>query len=194
MEVGQCSMQPEDAPPDFWQRPDDRGALIDGVVLESSVPTRFFQTVDTLPPEWGRLSWRVQLNKIVSGRAGSPVFRTFYPGVEWKLDHPDYRWFLTAWFRWDGDGPGYPDPGLPAAIRIEGDTVLFRIAWKPKPQHPESTNAPPEPDLARPVFLRSRVDARERKRIAEGLRAEHETPAAPPSAVISLDDIIEASG
>jgi len=177
MEVGQCSMQPEDAPPDFWQRPLDRAALIDGATLESGVPTRFFQTVDALPPEWGRFRWRVQLNKIASDRAGLPVFRTFYPGVEWNLNHPDYRWFLSARFKWDGGGPQYRDPGLPGAVRVEADTVLFRIAWMPKPAQIGSPDAPPEPDVSRPLYLRSRVDARDRKRISEAVQARQERSA-----------------
>jgi len=194
VDVGQCSMQPEDAPPDFWQRPHEGAALIDGVVLESGVPTRFFQTVDALPPEWGRLSWRVQLNKIASGRAGLPVFRTFYPGVEWNLNHPDYRWFLSAWFKWEGAGPPYRDPGSPGTVQVEGDTVLFRIAWQPKPAAVEAASALPEPDLSRPLYLRSRIDARDRKRISEAVQAREARPAPAGSAVISLDDIIEAPG
>ena len=176
MKIGQCFMQPEHTPPGFWHGPGDQPVLVDGVEFESGVATRFFQSVDAYPSEWGRLRWRIQLNKIVSGRAGSPVFRTFYPGIEWNLHHPDYRWFLSAWFQWEGPGPQYREPALPGPARIEKDTVLFRIA-----------------DFDRPVFLRSRVDVRDRRRIAEALQSQPELPAKPDSAVIVLDDIFEGS-
>ena len=172
-------MKPEDAPPGFWQGPGDQRVLVDGVEFESGVPTRFFQTVDKHPPEWGRLSWRIQLNKIVAGQAATPVFRTFYPGVEWNLNRADHRWFLTAWFRWEGAGPHYRCPGPAGPAHIEGDTVLFRIY------------SPPEPDHDRPLFLRSRVDARDRSRISEALQSQQELQANPDPAVIVLDDIIE---
>jgi hypothetical protein len=186
-------MQPEYAPPGFWQWPGDQPVLVDGVELDSGVPTRFFQTVDAYPAEWGRLRWRVQLNKIVSGRPVSPAFRTFYPGVEWNLNHPDYRWFLTAWFKWEGPGPAYRDPLLPRPARIEEDTVLFRIAWMPKPRPLDFPDSAPEPDFDRPLFLRARVDARDRRRIAEALHLQPEPRAKSDSAVILLDDIIDAS-
>jgi hypothetical protein len=194
VKAGQCYIRPENAPPGFWQRPDDRPALIDGVILESGVRTRFFQTVDVYPSEWGRLSWRIQLNKIVSDHAALPVFRTFYMGVEWNLDHPDYRWFLTAWFKWEGPGPHYRDPSLPPPARIENDTALFRIAWMPKRRLRDFPDAAPEPDFEQPLFLRSRVDARDPRRISEALQSQRERQASSESAVISLDDIIEVSG
>lgn len=192
MQTGQCYMEPEHAPPGFWQWPGDRPVLIDGVMLDSGVPTRFFQTVDAYPPEWGRLSWRIQLNKIESDRAVSPLFRTFYTGVEWNLHRPDYRWFLTAWFKWEGPGPQFPCLSGPA--QIEEDTALFRIAWMPKPRPLDLQESAPEPDFDRPLFLRSRVDARDRRRISAALESQHEPQAKSDSAVISIDDIIEASG
>ncbi|MEO7038499.1 MAG: hypothetical protein ABI186_00540 [Candidatus Elarobacter sp.] len=186
-------MQPEDAPPGPWVWTGDRPRLIDGVELESGVPTRFFQSIDAYPAEWGRLIWRVQLNKIVSERAGSPVFRTFYTGVEWNLNRPDYRWFLSAWFHWEGPGPRYRRPCFPVPPLIEGDTALFRFASLPRPMSANTPDAVPEPDLDRPLFLRSRVDARDRRRIAEALRSQREADAKPDPGVIRLDDIIEAS-
>jgi len=190
-------MQPEHAPPGYWQWPGDRPVLIDGVTLESRVPTRFFQTIDAYPGEWGRLSWRIQLNKIVSGQTALPAFRTFYPGVEWNLKHPDYRWFLTAWLKWEGPGPPYRDPALPGPPQIpaliKDDTVLFCFAWMPKPKPVDVPDVPPEPDFERPLFLRSRVDARDRRSIAEAVHAKPEVAAKPASGVISLDDIIEAA-
>jgi hypothetical protein len=121
------------------------------------------------------------------------VFRTFYAGVEWNLNRPDYRWFLTAWFTWEGPGPPYRDPGLPGPAHIEDDTALFRIAWMPKPTPLDFPLSDAEPDFDRPLFLRSRVDARERRRISEGLRPEHERKAKSDSAVILLDDILGVS-
>ncbi len=167
-------MRAEDAPPGFWQLPGDAPALIDGVELESRVPTRFFQTVDAYPPEWGRLIWRVQLNKIVAGRAEAPVFRTFYPGVEWKLNLPDYRWFLTAWFKWDGSGPESREPSVAGVLKVTEDTAVFPI---PRAQ----------------LFLRSRIDARDRRRIAEALRTPPEPAPKSDPALILLDDIIKPS-
>lgn len=193
MKIGQCYMQPEDAPPGFWQWPDDQPVLIDGVELYSEVPTRFFQTVDAYPSEWGRLRWRIQLNKVVSGRAVSPVFRTFYGGVEWNLKRPDYRWFLTAWFTWEGPGPQYRQRCLPGPARIEENTALFRIAWIPKPRPLDLRDSAADPDFDRPVYLRSRVDARDRRRISEAVRAQDERQAKSDSAPILLDDIIEVS-
>jgi hypothetical protein len=180
-------MHPEQAPPGFWTWPGDGPALIAGVELDSAVPTRFFQTLDAFPPAWGRLSWRVQLNKLVADRAESPSFRTFYPGVEWNL-RSGGRWFLSAWFRWDGDGPRYAGRDLPGAIRVEGDTALFRYAWMPAAESPEL------PDLERPLFLRSRVDARDRRRIAEALRSEREPAPQPEPGLIVLDDILGPHG
>lgn len=171
MKAGKCFMQPEHAPPG-WQWPGGQPVLVDGVELDSAVPTRFFQTVDAYPAEWGRLTWRVQLNKIQSGQAAAPVFRTFYPGVEWNLRRPDPRWFLTAWLRWEGPGPPHRDPGLTAPAQVDEDTVLFRIA-----------------DFERPIFLRSRIDARERRRIAETLTAQ-QRQLPNQHAVIMLDDIV----
>jgi len=185
VKTGQCFMEPEQAPPGFWPWPAAQPVLVDGVELESGVPTRFFQTVDAFPPEWGRLTWRVQLNKIDSGRAGPPVFRTFYPGTEWNLARPDHQWFLSAWLRWEGPGPPYRAPA-PEAVRVVGDTVLFHIAWLPKPG--DFPDAAPEPDLDRPIFLRSRVDARDRRSIAESLQAQPARPAKADSGVITLDD------
>jgi len=173
-------MQPEDAPPGFWQGPDDRPILVDGVELESGVPTRFFQSVDAYPPEWGRLKWRIQLNTFVAGRAAAPAFRTFYPGVEWNLNRADHRWFLTAWFRWEDAGPQHRSSGPAGPAHVEGDTALFRIA-------------PALPDCDGPIFLRSRVDARMRSRISEALRSEREIEAKADPGVIRLDDLIERS-
>jgi hypothetical protein len=177
-------MRPEQAPPGFWRWPGDGALLIDGVELESAVPTRFFQSVDKYPAEWGRLNWRMQLNKREAERAASPMFRTFYPGVEWNLNVPDYAWFMTAWFAWEGPGPPYPEPSLPRAASVEGDTVLFRIGWMQK------ADGDPAPDLDRPLFLRSRVDARDRRRVAEDRRAQSEPRANAGSATIVLDDIV----
>lgn len=185
-------MQPEDAPPGLWQA-GDRPPFVDGVELESNAPTRFFQSVDAFPSEWGRLSWRIQVNKIVSERAASPVFRTFYTGVEWNLNRPDYRWFLSAWFHWEGPGPGYRDRCFPAPPLIDGDTALFRFAWLPLSGPPDLPGSVPQPDLERPLFLRSRVDARDRRRIAEAVRSQRDIAATSDPGVISLDDIIEAS-
>jgi hypothetical protein len=187
-------MQCEHAPPGFWRWPGDGPVLIDGIKLESASPTRFFQSVDAYPSEWGTLSWRIQLNKIVTGRAVSPAFRTFYPGVEWNLNHPDYRWFLTAWLKWEGPGPPYRDAHLIGAPHAEGDTALFRIAWMPKPRPLAPPDLRQEPDFDRPLFLRSRVDARDRRRISEALRSQHEPRAKSDAAIILLDDIIDASG
>jgi hypothetical protein len=190
VKVGRCSMQPEHAPPGFWPASGDRPALVDGVELDSSVPTRFFQTIDTYPPEWGRLTWRIQLNRIVAGRAALPAFRTFYTGVEWNLNRPDHRWFLTAWLRWEGPGPEHRDQCLAAPAHIEDDAALFRIAWMMKPRAPQRSDSPPEPDLGRPLFLRSRVDARDRRRISETLQPQSKLETKPDSAVILLDDIV----
>ncbi len=194
MQAGQCSTQSDHAPPGFWQWPADRPVLIDGIQLESGLPTRFFQTVDSYPAEWGILRWRVQLNKIVSGRAVAPVFRTFYPGVEWNLNRPDYRWFLTAWFTWEGPGPPYRGADRTEPPHVEGDTALFRIAWMPQAAPRDPPDSVPEPDFERPLYLRSRVDARDRRRISEALRSRPEPQATSDSAVILLDDVIEASG
>ncbi len=194
MTSGQCFVHREHSPPGFWRWPGDGPVLIDGIQLESGVPTRFFQTVDAYPSAWGNLSWRIQLNKIVSDQAVSPAFRTFYPGVEWNLNRPDFRWFLTAWFKWDGPGPQYDDAYLTGPPHVEGDTALFRIAWMPKSGPLAPADPGQEPDFNRPLFLRSRVDARDRRRISEALRSQHDAQAKSDSAVILLDDIIEASG
>ena len=180
-------MQPDDAPPGFWRGADGEPALVDGVEIASAVPTRFFQTLDSYPSAWGRLTWRVQLNKIAGEQASAPGFRTFYPGVEWNLrrkePEADDRWLLTAWTKWEGPGPPYRDLVVThPQIRIDGDTVLFLVACLP--------NVTGEPDPGRPLFLRSRVDARDRRSIAQGDRDEREAPAASPG-VILLDDLIE---
>ncbi len=176
MKAAQCYMGAEAAPPGFWRRSFERPLLVDGVELHSEVPTRFFQTVDAYPAGWGRLIWRLQINKIVAGQAVSPAFRTFYPGVEWNLNRPDYRWFLTAWFTWEGPGPPDGDARLPAAAHLEDDTALFRIASTPA------------------LFLRSRVDARDRRSISESLQAQRKPRTESDPALISLDDIIETPG
>jgi hypothetical protein len=177
-------MHPEQAPPGFWTSPGDGSALIAGVELDSAVPTRFFQSLDAFPPAWGRLSWRIQLNKLVAGRAEPPSFRTFYPGVEWNLSRSGGRWFLSAWFKWDGAGPPHTGGDLPGAIRVEDDTVLFRYAWM------AAAESRDVPDLERPLFLRSRVDARDRRRIAAALRSEREPAAKPDPGLIVLDDVL----
>lgn len=173
VELRQCEMTPEDVAPEFWPWPSREHALVDGVQLESAVPTRFFQTLDAYPNQWGRLLWRVQLNKIEEDRASAPVFRTFYPGVEWNLRQGG-RWFLTAWLRWEGPGPAAAGARAPDSIAFENDMVLFCIGR--------------EPD-GKLLYLRSRVDARDRRSIATAVQMERETPAADP-AVISLDDIL----
>lgn len=194
MKAGQRLMRSEHAPPGFWTQSGSGPVPIDGIELESGVPTRFFQTLDAYPPAWGRLSWRVQLNKIVSDLAAAPVFRTFYPGVEWNLNRPDPRWFLTAWFRWEGPGPRYrgADPAGPP--EIHGDTALFRIGWMPKAAAADRSDTEPEPDFERPLFLRSRIDARERRRISETLRTQRESESKTDVTTIVLDDIIEPPG
>ena len=192
MEPAQCYMDRDDAPPGFWRRA-RRTVLVDGVRLASDVPTRFFQTLDPFPPEWGRLRWRIQLNRVVSERAAAPMFRTFYPGVEWNLNSPDSWWFLTAWFTWDGPGPRYPERCAPAPARIDDDTALFRIAWMPKPTGPDVEGAAAEPDLEKPLFLRSRVDARDRRQVYEArLAREHAEPPPDPRLIV-LDDIFRRS-
>lgn len=173
-------MRSEDAPPDFWRAPADT-ALIDGIELESAVPTRFFQTLDAYPPEWGRLVWRIQLNRLIGERIDSPVFRTFYPGVEWNLRHPGVqppaaRWFLTAWMRWEGTGPPHRDLATTEpAVRIDANTALFFVAS----------------NLAQPIFLRSRIDARDRRQIAQELETDAKPSAASEQGLILLDDLIE---
>jgi hypothetical protein len=186
-------MRFEDAPPGMWQWPVDRTLGVAGVELESVVPTRFFQTLDAYPPAWGRLRWRLQLNKLASGRATVPTFRTFYSGVEWNLRGPDPYWFLTAWFAWEGRGPRYRELSHPGAVRVEGDTALFRIAWMPKSGPLDDPDAS-EPDLERPLYLRSRVDARDRRRISDAVRSQAEHEEKTDAAVIVLDDLIEGEG
>lgn len=175
----QFLMQSDDAPPNFWRAPGEATALVDGVELESAVPTRFFQTLDAYPSEWGRLVWRIQLNRLVAECVASPVLRTFYPGVEWNLRRPDVqpddRWFLTAWMRWEGTGPPHYDlADAQPTVRIEANTALFLIA----------------PNLEQPLFLRSRVDARDRRQIAQALDPEAQPPKG-AQGVILLDDLIE---
>ena len=188
MESAQCYMERDDAPPGFWQRP-HRAVLVDGVRLASDVPTRFFQTLDPLPPEWGRLRWRIQLNRIEAGRAAAPMFRTFYPGVEWSLHGPESRWLLTAWFAWDGPGPPHPEPRVPAPARVDDDTALFRIGWLPQSARLDGEGSAAEPDRGTPLYLRSRVDARGRRQVAEArLARERDEPR-----LIVLDDILQRS-
>jgi hypothetical protein len=170
-------MSREHAPPGFWQWADEL-VLLDGVELESAVPTRFFQTVDASPPEWGRLSWRIQLNKVVDGRAEAPFFRTFYSGVEWNLSHSDDRWFLTAWCRWEQLAGERGTPRCVPPARIERETILFPIP-------------PPDPGFDRPLYLRSRVDARDRRLIAEAVQSESNQPAPEDEKLILLDDFME---
>lgn len=168
--VGQRIMTPADAPPGFWPW-DATEKLVTGVELESSVPTRFFQTVGAYPLEWGRLYWRVQLNNISGGRGvTTPVFRTFYPGVEWNLKHPKPQWFLTAWLRWEGPGPPQHIAQPPS---IEGATVTFHVD--------------------RSAFLRCRVDARDRRSMARSVLPPSGGAQADEPGLISLDDIIEPS-
>ena len=173
VKIGSCTLRSENAPPGFSQGPDDVDVVVAGVEFESTVPTRFFQTVDAYPPEWGRLVWRIQLNALVDGRAAPPIFRTFYSGVEWNLKSgPTLRWFLSAWVRWDGAGPSHHNAGAPA-VSLEGNTARFRIASTPEGA----------------IFLRSRIDARDRRRVAAELRAERaEQPT--DGSVIQLDDIL----
>lgn len=175
MTLGECRMQAEDAPPGFWPWPRDPAALVGGVQIESAVPTRFFQTLDPIPPAWGRLSWRVQLNRLEGDRAAAPRFRTFYSGVEWNLRAAGPRWFLSAWLRWDGPGPHSGDPCMLAPARIEGDTVLFRIAR----------------DVEPPLFLRCRVDARDRRAAAAAVRAQRRVEPPSERGLIVLDDLLE---
>jgi hypothetical protein len=168
-------MRPDDAPSGFWRRADHGAVRVDGVRLASDVPTRFFQTVDAYPSEWGRLRWRIQLNQIVADAAAAPMFRTFYPGVEWNLNRHRSDWFLTAWFAWDGPGPRFPELRTPAPARIDGDTALFHVAS----------------DLEKPLFLRSRVDARGRREVYEALLSRDEDrPPADPRLIV-LDDIFD---
>lgn len=169
-------MRREHAPPGFWPWSGEESALLDGVELESAVRTRFFQTVDPYPRTWGPLHWRVQLNKIVDGRAELPLFRAFYSGVEWNLNHPDYRWFLTAWFSWERRA-GVLDARPSAPVRIEEDTVVFPIPV-------------PDQEFAGSLYLRSRIDGRDRRRIAETVRSrEQATPL--KSSLILLDDVLD---
>jgi hypothetical protein len=176
MIITQRLMHKEQAPPGFWPWPED-ALLVEGVELESAVPTRFFQTLDPVPRSLGRLSWRIQLNRIVAGQADMPMFRTFYSGVEWNLNHPDYRWFLTAWFKWEGSpgGPGEPHCAPPASI--DGETVVFSLT-------------PPKSAPGALLHLRSRVDARDRNRIADSIRSQAERTERPHDTVIVIDDVI----
>ena len=182
MNVGRCSITSEDAPPGFWLLPGADSAIVDGVEFESSAPTRLFQSLDSYPQEWGRLSWRVQLNKLEAGRAALPVFRTFYPGVEWNLRAGGW-WFLSAWFKWEGSGPPYPQDDLRHAPRIEGDTAVFCVSWWPRRDG--------RPDATRAICLRSRVDARNRRTIAQSVASHSEHDEHHPDGVIVLDDLLE---
>ena len=169
MRCARYVMSVEDAPPSFWLWPDAYSVPVDGVELESNVPTRFFQSLDAYPSEWGRLLWRVQLNALENERVTLPVFRTFYPGIEWNLRHAQRRWFLTAWLRWEGPGPPQPAAAAPS---IEGDAVAFCVEGS--------------------VFLRCRVDARDRLSIARNVRSHHKSAEPGEPGVISLDDVIES--
>ncbi len=178
MNVRAYWMRPDDAPPGPWWHGAD-ARLVHGVELRSGIPTRFFQSVDAYPSAWGRLLWRVQLNTIESDRIAQPAFRTFYSGVEWNLNHPGHCWFLTAWFRWDGPGPDAGAASTAPLPAIEGGTVLF----------PFAVDAPSGAALC----LRSRVDARERRHIAEAVRAEREPPKRDATLIV-LDDVLGSSG
>ncbi len=183
-------MRADDAPDGFWPHAGEPIARVDGVRVHSDVPTRFFQTLEPYPREWGRLVWRIQINKLVDETAARPMFRTFYPGVEWNLNGTGACWVLTAWFRWDGPGAPCPDRSPNGTALVEGDTALFRYAWMPKPSNGDAAGAVPDPD--RPLYLRSRVDARDRRSIAAALRAGAEPSPAADSLLIALDDFIEA--
>ena len=184
MNVGECRISPEQAPPGFWMGADDRSVLIGGIEVDSAVPTRFFQTLDPFPRAWGRLSWRIQLNRLVGGHAESPAFRTFYPGVEWNLNRPGGRWFLSAWFKWEDGAPPCRDLAPAVSILAGEDIALFRYAWLPAAGSAEVA------DPERPLYLRSRIDARSRRRIAEDVRAEREPPPKADPGVIVLDDVL----
>lgn len=178
MRTAQCLMHREQAPPGFWRWLAEETALVDGIEFESAVPTRFFQTVDAYPRSLGRLNWRVQINKIVAGECLLPMFRTFYPGVEWNLSHGDHRWFLTAWFRWDGEHGAQGEPHSAKPPQVEGDTAVFAVPVN-------------DPAFTAPLYLRSRIDARDRRSIAEALQSESEPAATPLHGLIVLDDIID---
>jgi hypothetical protein len=180
MKIARCLIQREQAPPGFWPWRDD-SALVDGVEFESAVPTRFFQSVDAYPKDLGRLGWRVQLNRIADGRAGLPMFRTFYPGVEWNLNHSGARWFLTAWYKWERHAGEREDAQSVKPERIEGDTVWFPIVSA-------------SPNVGKALYLRSRVDARDRRAIASGIAAHNTSDASSDSALIVLDDLIDIHG
>ena len=128
------------------------------------------------------MSWRVQLNKLDAGRATLPAFRTFYPGVEWNL-RAGGRWFLSAWFRWEGAGPPYAQTDLRSAPRIEGDTAVFCVSWWPRPDG--------RPDATRPICLRSRVDARDRKTMAQSVASRSDKDDHDDRGIIMLDDLLE---
>lgn len=172
MRIATYLMQREHAPPGFWQWRDEVMPVA-GVEIESGVPTRFFQTVDAYPRSWGRLTWRIQLNKIVDDRAGVPLFRSFYPGVEWNLNSFDRRWFLTAWFKWEQG-----DPRAASIARIEDDTVSFAIP-------PAGTACSDE------LYLRSRIDARDRHRVAETVARAREPDVPSHPELIVLDDFVD---
>jgi hypothetical protein len=172
-------MQRDDGPPGFWPWPEEC-ALVEGVELESAARTRFFQSIDAYPASWGRLSWRIQINKIVADRASVPQFRGFYSGIEWNLDRHDYRWFLTAWSRWE-QGTELGEPRCMAPAAIDGDTILFAVP-------------PADPKSQARIYLRSRVDTRNRRQIAEDVRLSREQQATSDPELIVLDDVIDFQG
>ncbi|MGH7707541.1 MAG: hypothetical protein ACREM8_00380 [Vulcanimicrobiaceae bacterium] len=174
MNLSHCTISADDAPPGFWPWPAQGSALIAGVEFASAAPTRFFQRIDACPPQWGRPLWRVQINQLAAGRAAMPVFRTFYPGVEWNLRLPGARWFLSAWLKWNDPNQSNRAAGSLVPVRIEGDEVLFRVA-----------------DIEPQPFLRCRVDARERNEVSASLRAQREPPQRSDPSVIALDDLFE---
>ncbi len=78
--------------------------------------------------------------------------------------------------RWEGAGP--PDRNLAAAqpaVAVDANTALFLVAQ----------------NLEQPVFLRSRVDARDRRQIAQAVGPEDEPSTNTGAGVILLDDLIE---
>ncbi len=177
MHIARYVMQREHAPPGFWRWPDACKTL-EGVELESAIPTRFFQTVDQYPRAWGRLSWRVQLNKLVEDRAELPLFRTFYPGVEWKLNSTDARWFLTAWFLWELPGDKRSEPQPAAVAGLDDGVVSFAISRA-------------DPDSGERLYLRSRIDARDRHSVAETVQQQREGDAPAQTSVILIDDLLD---
>ncbi len=178
MHVASYLMHREHAPPGFWPWRDDV-RCIEGVEFESTGPTRFFQTVDTHPRSWGRLNWRVQLNKLADDRAALPLFRTFYPGVEWKLaPSADQRWFVTAWFRWDRPAGEHVEGCAGSVAAIESGVISFRIPAFDR-------------DSGETLQLRSRVDARDRRSIADSVQSVRKSDASTKSTLINLDDVLD---